>query len=474
MIYLRVLYHSYMKKEFLFNIIFFLINIFVILLVINYSRGYIFSTTGTKFEEYGNAVISTEPSSAKVFLDGEYVGDTPLQLSTLKPRKYKIEIKKEFYFPIISEIEVENNAVSKKDYKLIRTINDKKILFSSSTLLKTFQSVDSTKLYWIESKPSTDTLSIGLINFEKNPLQQIISNNGDYEAKTFNTLLPYWTTNESTEIITGKGSPLIIFNSEDKLIVVDSTQNNNIYDFTNSIKEKLFPQNLSVNSSNKIFFSSNNVIYSLEPKNNKLEVFLNDSTSDIEQRYQVSSGIPYLVSNESIILLDNDSRNTIKFPTLSLLNADIFISLNKDIFVSIPRLIESYIYLNSSGRILKLKEIINTKNIIDSREKIVQTVGNPEKLIKILPTETLSYLDNTKQVNPSYVSENQDLMVRIDEKNQLIETYDFNLNQTGTYPITILETNTIPQKYYFTHRGEIIIEIKDSDLNTTNLFYYSY
>lgn len=463
-----------MKKEFLFNIIFFFINILVILLVVNYSRGYIFSTSETKFEKYGNAVIISEPTSAKVYLDGDYVGDTPLQLNTLKPRKYKIEIKKEFYYPISSQIEIEENAVSKKDYKLIRTINDKKILFTSPSLIKTFQSIDRTKLYWIESKATSDTLNLGVINFEKNPLQQIISNNGDYEAKTFNALIPNWASSASTEIITGKGSPLIVFNSEDKLIVVDNSENNKIYDFSINIKEKLFPQNISISTNNKIYFTSNSVIYSLDPKTTKLEVVLNDSPSNNEQIYQVSSGIPYLLTSDSITLLNNDTRNAIKFPTLSLLNADVFISLNNDIFVSIPRLVESYIYLNSSGRILKIKETINTKNVIDSREKIVQTIGNPVKLIKILPTETISYLDNTKQVNPSYVSENQDLMVKIDEKNQVIETYDFNLNQTGTYPITILEANTLAEKYYFTHRGEIIIQIKDTSLNTSNLSYYSY
>lgn len=463
-----------MKKEFLFNIVFFFINILVILLVVNYSRGYIFSPKESKFEKYGNAVISSVPSSAKVYLDDNYVGETPLQLNTLKPKKYKIEIKKEFYYGIISEIEVENNSVLKKDYKLIRTTNDKKILLSSSSLLKTFQSLDKTKLYWIESKANAETLNLGVINFEKNPLQQIISNDSDYEARTFNTTLPLWISSDSTEIITGKGSSLIIFNSENKLIVVDSSENNKMYDFSASVKEKLLPKDISLTSNNKIYFSSNNVIYSLDPKNSKLEVFLYDSISNVEQKYQVSSGIPYMVTSDSIILLNNDSKNTIKFPTLSLLNADIFISHNQDIFVSIPKLIESYIYINSSGRIIKLKEIINTKNVIDSREKIVQTVGNPEKLIKILPTETLNYIDNSKLINPSFVSENQDLIIRIDEKSQVVETYDFNLNKTGTYPITIIEANTIAQKYYFTHRGEIIIEIKDTTLNTTNLSYYSY
>jgi hypothetical protein len=148
--------------------------------------------------------------------------------------------------------------------------------------------------------------------------------------------------------------------------------------------------------------------------------------------------------------------------------------LNEDIFVSVPTFLESYIYSNSTGKILNLKEVINVKNIFDSREKILQTISVPERLIKILPTETINYLDTTKLISPSFVSDNQDLIIRVDEKNQVIETYDFNLNKTGTYPITILETNTLAQKFYFTHRGEIIIEIKDLTLNTTNLSYYSY
>lgn len=473
MIYLRVLYHSNMKKEFLFNIIFFFINILVILLVINYSRGYIFSTTETKFEKYGNAIINSEPQSSKVYLDDAYVGDTPLQLTTLKPRKYKIEIKKEFYHPIISEIYIEENAVSKKDYKLIRTVNDKKILFSSSSLLKTFQSIDKTKLYWIETKPDSETLNLGIINFEKSPLQQIISNDGEYEARTFNTLLPYWTSNDSTEIITSKGSSIIVFNGEDKLIAVDSSENNKIYDFTKNIKENLNPQNIAITRSNKMFFNSGKIIFTKDIKDEQ-EPTVYGYIDELEQKYEVSNGIPYLVTSDSVILLNAGSKKTVKFPSSSLLNATLYVNLNEDIFVSIPAFIESYIYSNSSGKILNIKEVINVKNIFDSREKILQTISLPERLIKILPTETINYLDVTKLVIPSFVSDNQDLIIRIDEKNQIIETYDFNLNKTGVYPITILETNTLAQKFYFTQRGEIIIEIKDLTLNTTNLSYYSY
>ena len=473
MIYLRVLYHSNMKKEFLFNIIFFFVNILVILLVINYSRGYIFSTTDTKFEKYGNAIINSEPQSSKVYLDDTYVGDTPLQLTTLKPRKYKIVIKKEFYHPIISEIYIEENAVSKKDYKLIRTVNDKKILFSSNSLLKTFQSIDKTKLYWIESKPDSETLSLGIINFEKSPLQQIISNDGEYEARTFNTILPYWTSNDSTEIITAKGSSLIIFNGLDKLIAVDSSENNKIYDFTNNIKVNLNPQNIAITGNNKMFFYSGKIIFSKEIKDEQ-EPSIYGYIDELEQKYEVSNGLPYLVTKDSVIFLNTGSKKTVKFPSSSLLNATVYVNLSEDAFVSIPSFLESYIYSNSSGKILNIKEVINVKSIFDSREKIIQTISVPERLIKILPTETINYLDISKIVIPSFVSDNQDLIIRIDEKNQVIETYDFNLNKTGTYPITILETNTLAQKFYFTHRGEIIIEIKDLTLNTTNLSYYSY
>lgn len=473
MIYLRVLYHSNMKKEFLFNIIFFFINILVILLVINYSRGYIFSTKETKFEKYGNAVINSIPTNAKVFLNDEYVGDTPLQLTTLKPKKYKIEIKKEFYHPIISEINIEENAVSKKDYKLIRTVNDKKILFSSSSLLKTFESIDKTKLYWIESTKTSDTLNIGVINFEKSPIQQIISNDGEYEARTFNTLLPYWVINDSTEIITAKGSSIIVFNGEDKLIAIDSSENNKIYDFTKTIKEHLNPEHLSITTNNKLFFNSEKIIFSKDIKDDQ-EPSVYGYINDLKEKYQVSNGIPFLVNSDSVTLLNSSSKKTIKFPSASLLYANVYINLTDDIFVTIPTLIESYIYSNVTGKILNIKEVINLNNIFDSREKILQTISLPERLIKVLPTETISYLDNSKLIIPSFVSDNQDLIIRIDEKNQIIETYDFNLNKTGTYPITILETNTTAQKYYFTHRGEIIIEIKDATLNTTNLSYYSY
>jgi len=462
-----------MKKEFLFNISFFFINILVILLVINYSRGYIFSPQETKFKKYGNAIINSIPTSAKIYLDDEYVGDTPLQLTTLKPRKYKIEIKKEFYHPIISEINIEENAVSKKDYKLIRTVNDKKILFSSTSLLKTFQSVDKTKLFWLESTKTSDTLNIGIVNFEKSPIQQIISNDGEYEVRTFNTVLPYWVTNDSTEILTAKGSSIIVFNGEDKLIAVDSSESNKIYDFTKSIKEHLNPENLSITPNNKMFFNSGKIIFSKDIKDN-LEPSVYGYIDNLEQKYQVSNGIPFLVTKDSIILLDTGFKKTVKFPSTSLLYANVYINLNNDIFITIPTLIESYIYSNVTGKILNIKEVINVKNIFDSREKILQTISLPERLIKVLPTETISYLDKSKLITPSFVSDNQDLIIRIDEKNQIIETYDFNLNKTGTYPITILETNTTAQKYFFTHRGEIIIEIKDTTLNTTNLSYYSY
>ncbi|NTV00188.1 MAG: PEGA domain-containing protein [Methanoregulaceae archaeon] len=65
----------------------------------------------------GGLSVLSSPSSAQVSLNGRYAGDTPLNLSSLSPGEYMIEVAREGYFPVN-----ETMAITAGDRKVVQVV----------------------------------------------------------------------------------------------------------------------------------------------------------------------------------------------------------------------------------------------------------------------------------------------------------------------------------------------------------------
>jgi serine/threonine protein kinase len=70
----------------------------------------------------GSIFVTTDPSSARIFLDGEenINSETPVTLDKISPGKHKIEIQKEGYLAVLKEIDIKQDEVTKESISLIR------------------------------------------------------------------------------------------------------------------------------------------------------------------------------------------------------------------------------------------------------------------------------------------------------------------------------------------------------------------
>lgn len=75
----------------------------------------------------GSLNITSNPSSAKVMLDGNQIGKTPLEISDVITGIYSVEFQKEGYFPQKESVNIKVDAISrlKSDLVSITSINEK-------------------------------------------------------------------------------------------------------------------------------------------------------------------------------------------------------------------------------------------------------------------------------------------------------------------------------------------------------------
>jgi formylglycine-generating enzyme required for sulfatase activity len=68
--------------------------------------------------QFGQLLIQSEPTGAKVSIGGKYVGDTPYSNNEYPSGKYLIEVKMDMYLPVKDGIEVKDGQKTEKNFQL--------------------------------------------------------------------------------------------------------------------------------------------------------------------------------------------------------------------------------------------------------------------------------------------------------------------------------------------------------------------
>jgi len=85
-------------------------------IILSYSLGYKIDYRNFKIYKTGIIYLSSHPAGASVYVNGRLYKDfTPAQIEELKPGSYKIEVKREGFYPWEGELAVRPNMVTKAD-----------------------------------------------------------------------------------------------------------------------------------------------------------------------------------------------------------------------------------------------------------------------------------------------------------------------------------------------------------------------
>lgn len=85
-------------------------------ILLSYSLGYKIDYRNLKIYKTGIIYLSSNPSGASVYVNGRLYKDvTPAQIEELKPGTYKIEVRREGFYPWDGELEARPNMVTKAD-----------------------------------------------------------------------------------------------------------------------------------------------------------------------------------------------------------------------------------------------------------------------------------------------------------------------------------------------------------------------
>lgn len=72
----------------------------------------IFYVTSKVVPKYGKIEVTSDPSHAKVYLDGSYQGTTPLTISNVKVGEYQIRISKDKYYDWLTTVQVRQKTTT--------------------------------------------------------------------------------------------------------------------------------------------------------------------------------------------------------------------------------------------------------------------------------------------------------------------------------------------------------------------------
>lgn len=94
------------------------VGLFLILLpiVLSYALGYQIDYRAFKIYKTGIIYINSKPAGASIYLNGRLYRDvTPAQIEEMKPGAYRIEVRREGFYPWERELTVRPNMVTKAD-----------------------------------------------------------------------------------------------------------------------------------------------------------------------------------------------------------------------------------------------------------------------------------------------------------------------------------------------------------------------
>ena len=85
-------------------------------IILSYSLGYQIDYKELKIYKTGIIYVNSHPSGAGVYINGRRHNDlTPTQIEEMKPGRYKVEVRREGFYPWERELEVRPNMVTKAD-----------------------------------------------------------------------------------------------------------------------------------------------------------------------------------------------------------------------------------------------------------------------------------------------------------------------------------------------------------------------
>jgi len=85
-------------------------------ILLSYSLGYRIDLNALKLYKTGIIFINSKPAGAAIYVNGElFDGITPAQIEELKPGAYKVQVKRQGFYPWEEELVVRPNMVTKAD-----------------------------------------------------------------------------------------------------------------------------------------------------------------------------------------------------------------------------------------------------------------------------------------------------------------------------------------------------------------------
>jgi len=136
-------------------------------LVIKLAKGYKFNFSKKIFEPRGILVTTSIPDGAQVFINGEFKTATNNTLP-LSPGTYKVEIKKDGYFPWVKQLKIEKELVTKTDSWLFPAAPDLRPLTFTGSQNPVF-SPDGTKIVYSSTASESGKGGFWLIDLVELP-----------------------------------------------------------------------------------------------------------------------------------------------------------------------------------------------------------------------------------------------------------------------------------------------------------------
>lgn len=169
--------------------------------IVLYSQGYRFDFEKRKIVQTGGIFLKILPKSAEIFLNDKFLKKTDwffgsVLIENLLPKKYKITVKKDGYFPWEKELEVKEKEVTEAK-NIILWPRNLKFEILAKNVENFFPSPDESKIVLLEREVSG--WSLKLYNLQKNLKIHLISQN-DISQKEMVDFLDLEWSKDSKEI----------------------------------------------------------------------------------------------------------------------------------------------------------------------------------------------------------------------------------------------------------------------------------
>lgn len=123
---------------------------FVLLpIVLSYALGYKIDYKKFKIYKTGIIYVSSHPAGASVYINGKLHSDiTPMKIENVKPGTYKVEVRRDGFYPWERDMEIRPNMVTKADRIILFPVTQemKKIAMSE---IADFAISENSKIYYL-------------------------------------------------------------------------------------------------------------------------------------------------------------------------------------------------------------------------------------------------------------------------------------------------------------------------------------